>query len=45
MDDKPLYDRYGWQSDLGTFSRSEPRVVRLHLQTFVPDASPERVRA
>ncbi len=45
MDDKPLYDRYGWQSDLGTFSRSEPRVVRLQLQAFVSDASPEQVRA
>jgi hypothetical protein len=45
MDDKPLYERYGWQSNLGTFSRSEPRVVRLQLQAFVSDASPEQVRA
>lgn len=43
--DKPLYDRYGWQSDLETFSRSEPRVVRLRLQEFVSDASPEQLRA
>ena len=45
MEDRPLYDRYGWQSDLETFSRSEPRVVRLQLQKFVADASPEQVRA
>ena len=29
------YDRYGWQFDLGTFSRSEPRVVRLQKQLRV----------
>jgi len=45
MEDRPLYDRYGWQSDLETFSRSEPRVVRLQLQQFVVDASPEQIRA
>lgn len=45
MDDRLLYDRYGWQSDLETFSRSEPRVVRLKLQQFVADASPEQIRA
>lgn len=42
---KPLYDRYGWQSDLETFSRSEVRVVRLRLKEFVTDASPEQLRA
>ncbi|MBK6337998.1 MAG: DUF2075 domain-containing protein [Betaproteobacteria bacterium] len=45
MEDAPLYDRYGWQSPLGAFSRAEPRVVRLQLQKFVTDASPEQVRA
>jgi hypothetical protein len=45
MEDRPLYDRYGWQSDLETFSRVEPRVVRLQLQQFVADASPEQIRA
>lgn len=45
MQDHPLYDRFGWQSDLETFSRSEPRVVRLQLEQFVVDASPEQVRA
>jgi len=45
MEDRPLYDRYGWQSDLETFSSSEPRVVRLQLQQFVADASPEQIRA
>ena len=45
MEDKPLYDRYGWQSSLDTFARSEPRVVRLQLQQFVTDASPAQIRA
>ena len=45
MEDAPLYDRYGWQSPLGAFSRAEPRVVRLQLQKFVTDASPEQLRA
>lgn len=40
-----LYDRYGWQSDLDTFSKSAPRVVRVRLNDFVPDASPEQIRA
>jgi hypothetical protein len=44
MEDGLLYDRYGWQSSLGTFARCEPRVVRLQLQ-FVADASPAQVRA
>jgi hypothetical protein len=42
---KPRYDRFGWQSDLDTFARSQPRVVRLRLQDFVADASSEQVRA
>ncbi len=45
MDSDLLYDRYGWQSSLNTFSGSAPRVVRLRLQEFVTDASPEQVRA
>lgn len=45
MEESALYDRYGWQSDLRTFSGSEPKVVRLCLQNFVSDASPEQVRA
>jgi hypothetical protein len=40
-----LYDRYGWQSDLDTFSKSVPRIVRGRLNDFVPDASPEQIRA
>jgi len=40
-----LYDRYGWQSDLNVFSASAPRVVRGRLNDFIPDASPEQVRA
>ena len=45
MSDEPLHDRYGWKSRLETFSHAEPRVVRLQLQQFVTDASPEQVRA
>jgi len=39
------YDRYGWQSDLETFSSHEPRTIRLRLQEFVTDVSPEQLRA
>lgn len=39
------YDRYGWQSDLETFAAHEPRAIRLRLQEFVQDASPEQIRA
>ena len=45
MEDKEPYGRYGWQSSLAEFSHSEPRVVRLQLQQFVEDASPEQIRA
>ena len=45
MDDPTEYRRYGWQSSLPDFARSEPRVVRLRLEEFVTDASPEQVRA
>ena len=40
-----VYDRYGWQSDLDVFSKSEAHAVRLRLQDFVTDASPEQVKA
>jgi hypothetical protein len=45
MEEKERYDRYGWQSSLSEFSKSEARVVRLQLQQFVVDASPEQIRA
>lgn len=45
MESSGLYDRYGWQSTLRTFAGSAPKVVRLSLQNFVSDASPEQVRA
>lgn len=45
MEDQPLYNGYGWQSNLVEFSASESRVVRQHLQRFVTDASVEQVRA
>lgn len=45
MEERALYDRFGWQSSLELFSRAEPRVVRLQLQEFVADASPEQIRA
>jgi hypothetical protein len=40
-----LYDRYGWQSDLDTFSKSVPRVIRGRLNDFIPDASKEQILA
>jgi hypothetical protein len=45
MEDPTPYQRYGWQSSLPAFTRSEPRVVRLQLERFVSDASPEQIRA
>lgn len=45
MDKLRLHDRFGWQSRLEVFNRAEPRVVRLQLQRFVTDASPEQIRA
>lgn len=45
MEERALYKRFGWQSNLATFTRAEPRVVRLQLQKFVADASPEQIRA
>lgn len=45
MEDPPPYNRYGWQSSLPVFTRSEPRVVRLQLECFITDASPEQIRA
>jgi hypothetical protein len=35
----------GWLSDLPAFYGAQPRVVRLRLETFVPDAGAEQVRA
>lgn len=40
-----LYQRFGWQSDLTTFSASAPHVVRGKLQAFIPDASSEQIHA
>ena len=37
--------RWGWRSDLPTFGGTAPRVVRIALESFVRDASPEQVRA
>lgn len=45
MEEPRLYDRFGWQSNLETFSRTQARVVRVRLQEFVNDASPEQIRA
>jgi len=42
---KQPYDRYGWRSSVGEFTRSEPKLVRLELNKFVADASPEQIRA
>jgi len=45
MEERALYERYGWRSSLESFHRAEPRVVRLQLQRFIADASPEQIRA
>jgi hypothetical protein len=45
MEERALYERYGWRSNLESFHRAEPRVVRLQLQKFIADASPEQIRA
>ncbi|MGB3429582.1 MAG: DNA/RNA helicase domain-containing protein, partial [Burkholderiaceae bacterium] len=45
MEERALYERYGWRSNLESFHRAEPRVVRLQLQRFIADASPEQIRA
>ncbi|MGH8863632.1 MAG: hypothetical protein ACREVZ_03145 [Burkholderiales bacterium] len=45
ISDRPLYDRYGWQSDLATFTTTEARVVRARLADFVAGASPEQSTA
>jgi hypothetical protein len=45
MTERSLYDRYGWQSDLATFTATEPRVVRTRLTDFVRDASREQIQA
>jgi hypothetical protein len=45
MEEQEPYERFGWRSSIGEFARSEPRIVRLQLQQFVADASPEQIRA
>lgn len=45
MESLPVYEGFGWKSDLPTFTTAEPRVVRARLQQFVSDASPDQVRA
>lgn len=45
MPEKGINDRYGWQSRLPEFTESEPRLVRIQLQQFISDASPEQIRA
>jgi hypothetical protein len=45
MEERVLYERFGWQSNVVAFTRAEPRLVRLQLQKFVTDASLEQIRA
>jgi hypothetical protein len=45
MTERMLYDRYGWQSDLATFTSTEHRVVRARLTDFVRNASREQIHA
>ena len=37
--------RYGWESDFPAFRSTPPGRVRERLQSFLPDASPEQIRA
>jgi hypothetical protein len=37
--------RSGWDSDFPTFGAAQPAFVRERLTNFIPDASPEQVRA
>jgi hypothetical protein len=37
--------RYGWESDFPRFRETSPRYICHSLSEFVPDASPEQVRA
>jgi len=37
--------RYGWESDFPGFHTAKPMHVRERLQAFIPDASPEQIRA
>jgi len=44
-DTEPDQAAYGWQSDLPTFYGTQPRVVRVKLEDFIPDAGTEQIRA
>ena len=44
-DPQPLVPRYGWASDFRVFVGTSASVVRLALEKFIGDASPEQVRA
>ena len=44
-DVQPLEPRYGWASDFRVFVGTPATVVRLALERFIADASPEQVRA
>ena len=37
--------RYGWESDFPAFRSTPPAKVRERLESFLPDASPEQLRA
>lgn len=39
MSEPTLYNQYGWQSDLVTFTKIEAKVVRNKLNDFISDAS------
>ena len=41
-EDRP---RYGWESDFPAFRSTPPAKVRERLESFLPDASQEQVRA
>ena len=41
----PVRARYGWESNFPVFSETEPRVIRVDLETFLADVSESQVFA
>jgi hypothetical protein len=39
------YNRFGWESTLASFASSDRKVIRLRLEEFLANSSPEQIRA
>ena len=37
--------RYGWESDFPRFRRTEARIIRSRLESFIRDAGDSQIRA